>query len=133
MRQRTTNMTSQPRAAPRRSVTAGAGKRPPAPDRLSDVRFREEDLLDAPPIGLVDAEFQWDNVDLPDEAAEEVGSEASTLRAWSVPEHDRIDAEEDEQATGAENLVLRYLQEAGRVPLLTPADEVDLAQQIEAA
>ena len=50
-----------------------------------------------------------------------------------MPEHDLIEAEEDEQATEAENLVLRYLQEAGRVPLLTPADEVDLAQQIEAA
>jgi DNA-directed RNA polymerase sigma subunit (sigma70/sigma32) len=50
-----------------------------------------------------------------------------------VPEHDLIEAEEDEQATGAENLVLRYLQEAGRVPLLTPAGEVDLAKQIEAA
>ena len=75
MRQRTTNMTSQPRAAPRRSVTAVAGKRPPAPERLFDVRFREEDPLDAPPIGLVDAEFQWDDFDLPEEAAEEVGSE----------------------------------------------------------
>ena len=133
MRQRTTNMTSQPRAAPRRSTTAVAGKRPPTPERLSDERFREEDLLDAPPIGLVDAEFQWDDFDLLEEAAEEVGSEASALRERSVPEHDRIEAEEDEQATGAENLVLRYLQEAGRVPLLTPADEVDLAQQIEAA
>src|SRR4030095_10232176 len=130
MRQRTTNMTSQPRAAPRRSVTAVAGKRPPAPERLSDVRFREADLLDAPPIGLVDAEFQWDNDDLPDEAAEEVGSEASALRERSVPEHDLIEAEDIEHATEAENLVLRYLQEAGRVPLLTPTGEVDLAKQI---
>src|SRR5262245_48450130 len=133
MRQRTTNMTSQPRAAPRRSATAVAGKRPPAPERLSDEHCREEDLRDAPPIGLVDAEFPWDNVDLADEAADEVGSEASALRERSVPEHDLVDAEADEQATGADNLVLRYLQEAGRVPLLTPADEVDLAQQIEAA
>jgi RNA polymerase primary sigma factor len=81
----------------------------------------------------MDAEFQWDDVDLPDEAADEVGSEASALREWSVPEHDRIEAEADEQAPGADNLVLRYLQEAGSVPLLTLAGEVDLAQQIEAA
>src|SRR5262245_11785746 len=132
-RVRSTNMTSQPRAATRQSATAVAGKRPPAPERLSDERFREEDLLDTPPIGLVDAEFQWDDFDLLEEAAEEVGSEASALRERSVPEHDRIEAEADDQATGADNLVLRYLQEAGRVPLLTPADEVDLAQQIEAA
>ena len=45
MRQRTTNMTSQPRAAPRRSTTAVAGKRPPAPERLSDERFGEEEAL----------------------------------------------------------------------------------------
>jgi hypothetical protein len=56
------------------------------PQRLSDERFREEDLLEASPIGLVDAELQWDNFDLPEEAAEEVGSEASALRERSVPE-----------------------------------------------
>ena len=133
MRQRTTNITSQPGAAPRRRATAVAGERPPAPERLSDERFEEEDLLEAPPVGLMDAEFQWDDVDFPDEAAEEAGSEASALPERSVPEHDRVDAEADEQATEADNLVLRYLQEAGRVPLLTPAGEVDLAQRIEAA
>jgi len=133
MRQRTTNMTLQLRAAPRRSATAVASTRPLAPERLSDERFREEDLLEASPIGLVDAELPWDTFDLPDEAAEEVGSEASALREVPGPGHHRIDAEADEQATEAENLVLRYLQEAGRVPLLSPADEVDLAQQIEAA
>jgi hypothetical protein len=133
MRQRTANMTSPPRAAPRRSATAVAGKRPPAPESLSDELFRQEDLLDASPIGLVDAELQWDNVDLPDEADEEVGSEASALREFPGPGHHRIEAEEDEQATEAANLVLRYLQEASSVPLLTPAGEVDLAKQIEAA
>jgi RNA polymerase sigma factor (sigma-70 family) len=133
MRQRTTHMSSQPGAAPRRSATAVAGKRPLAPERLADERCREEDLLDASPIGLVDAEFQWDNVDLPEEAAEAVGSEASALQERSVPEHDRSEADEDEQAPEADNLVLRYLQEAGCVPLLTPAGEVDLARQIEAA
>jgi len=126
-------MTSQPRVAPRRSATAVAGKRPPAPESLSDELFREEDLLDASPIGLVDAELQWDNFDLPDEAAEEVGSEASALREFPGPGHNLIEAEEDEQATEAQNLVLRYLQEAGSVPLLTPDGEVDLAKQIEAA
>jgi RNA polymerase sigma factor (sigma-70 family) len=133
MRQRTTNMTSQPRAAPRRRATAVAGGRPPAPERLSDERFEEGDLLEAPPVGLMDAEFQWDDVGFPDEAAEEVGSEESALREFPGPGHHLIEAEEDEQATATENLVLRYLQEAGRVPLLTPAGEVDLAQQIEAA
>src|SRR4030095_653653 len=131
MRQRTTNMTSQPGAALRRSATAVASKRPPAPDRLSDEPLREEDLLDASPFELVDAELQWDDFDLPDEVAEEVGSESSALRERSVPEHDLIEAEADEQATEADNLVLRYLQEAGRVPLLTPTGEVDLAKQIE--
>src|SRR5215510_4268707 len=102
MRQRTTNMTSQPGAAPRRSATTVAGKRPLAPERLSDERFSEEDLLEVPPSGLVDAEFQWDDVDFPDEAAEEAGSEVSALPESSVPEHDRVDAEADEQATEAD-------------------------------
>jgi hypothetical protein len=133
MRQRTANITSPPRAAPRRSATAVASKRPSAPARLSDEHFRDEDLLEAPPIELVDIEFPWDRVDLPDEVTEEVGLAASALRARSVPAHDLSEAETDEPTTGADNLVLRYLQEAGRVPLLTPAGEVDLAQQIEAA
>jgi len=126
-------MTSPPRAAPRQSATAVAGKRPPAPESLSDERFREEDLLDASPMELVDTELQWDSFDLPDEAAEEVGAAASARREFPGPGHTLIDAEADEQATEAENLVLRYLQEAGNVPLLTPAGEVDLAKQIEAA
>jgi RNA polymerase primary sigma factor len=133
MRQRTTNMTSPPRAAPCRSATAVAGTRPSAPAHRSDERFRDEDLLEASPIGLGDAEFPWDNCDLPDEAAEEVGFAGSARHEFSEPEHDRIEVEADEQATEADNLVLRYLREAGRVPLLTPAGEVDLAMQIEAA
>ena len=36
------------------------------------------------PIGLVDAEFQWDNFDLPDEAAEEVGSRPLRCRVPSA-------------------------------------------------
>jgi RNA polymerase sigma factor (sigma-70 family) len=126
-------MTSQLRAAPRRYTTAMAGERPLAPERLSDERVDEEDRLEAPPVGLRDAEFLWDDVDFPDEAAEEAGSKASALPERSGPEYDRIDAEADEQAPEADNLVLRYLQEAASVPLLTPAAEVDLAQQIEAA
>jgi hypothetical protein len=122
-------MTSQPRAAPRQSATAVADKQPPAPESLSDERFREEDLLDASPMELVDTELQWDRFDLPDEAAEEAESAASARREFPGPGHTLIDAEEDEQATEAENLLLRYLQEAGNVPLLTPAGEVDLAQQ----
>jgi RNA polymerase primary sigma factor len=82
------------------------------------------------PVGV---EPQWEGFDLPDEAVEELGSEESEPQEYPVPEHDRIEAEEDEEATEAENLVLRYLQEAGSVPLLTPAGEVDLAKQIEAA
>jgi RNA polymerase primary sigma factor len=82
------------------------------------------------PVG---AEPPWDSFDLPEEADEAVGSEAFELRERSVPEDDLSEAEEDEDATEAENLVLLYLQEAGRVPLLTPAEEVDLAERIEAA
>jgi RNA polymerase primary sigma factor len=44
-----------------------------------------------------------------------------------------MEAAENEQTTEADNLVLLYLREAGSVPLLTPAGEVDLAKQIEAA
>jgi DNA-directed RNA polymerase sigma subunit (sigma70/sigma32) len=133
MRQRTANITSPLRAAPRRSATAVAGTRPSAPPHLPDERFRDEDLLEASPMERMDIEVPWDRVDLPDEADEEVGPEVSARRARSMPEHDLLEVEADEQATEAENLVLRYLREAGRVPLLTPADEVDLAQQIEAA
>src|SRR5215831_16989389 len=112
MRQHTANMTSQPGAAPRRSAKAAAGKRPPAPQRLSDELFREADPLDASAMEPVGAEPPWDSFDLPEEADEAVGSEAFELRERSVPEDDLSEAEEDEDATEAENLVLRYLQEA---------------------
>ncbi len=84
-------------------------------------------------MALGDVEPQEDSFDLPDEAIEEFGSEASELRDTPVPEHNLRETDEDEQATEATNFVLLYLQEAGRVPLLTPADEVDLAKRIEAA
>jgi Sigma-70 factor, region 1.2 len=134
MSQRTAKMTSQPRAAPRRSATAVDVKRPPVPQSLSDELFREEDPLDALPMEPVATEPQWDSFDLSDEADEEVGSaEESELRELPVPGHNLLEAEESEQTTEAENLVMLYLQEAGSVPLLTPAGEVDLAKRIEAA
>jgi RNA polymerase sigma factor (sigma-70 family) len=133
MSQRTPKMTSQPRAAPRRSAKAVARMRPQAPQRLSDELFREEEPQDASPMEPVGTELQWDGFDLSDEADEEVGSEESELREFAVPGPNLIEAEEDEAATEAENLVLRYLKEAGSVPLLTPAGEVDLAKRIEAA
>jgi RNA polymerase sigma factor (sigma-70 family) len=133
MSQRTPKMTSQPRAAPRRSPSAVTVKRPHVPQPLSDEFFGEEHPLDASPTESVGAEPLWDGFDLPDEGIEALAAEASELQEYPVPEHDRIEAEDDEESTPAENLVLRYLQEAGSVPLLTSAGEVDLAMQIEAA
>jgi RNA polymerase sigma factor (sigma-70 family) len=126
-------MGSPLRAAPRQRATAVAVKRPPAPQSLSDEIFREEDPLDASPMALSHSEPQWDSFDLPDEAIEEFGSEEPELREIPAPEHNLRETEEDEQATEATNLVMLYLQEASRAPLLTPANEVELAKQIEAA
>ena len=42
-------------------------------------------------------------------------------------------AEDDEGTPGTEPLILLYLQEAGTVPLLTAADEVRLAEQLQTA
>jgi RNA polymerase sigma factor (sigma-70 family) len=126
-------MTSQPRAAPRQSPDGVTVKRPHAPQPLSDEFFKAEDARDASPMEPVGAEALWDGFDFPDEGVEALESETSELQEYPVPERDRVGAEDDEEATSAENLVLRYLQEAGRVPLLTPAGEVDLAVQIEAA
>jgi RNA polymerase sigma factor (sigma-70 family) len=133
MSQRTAKTGSQPRAAPRQRAAAVAVKQPPALQSLSGELFREEDPLDASPIALSDGEPQWDGFDFPDEVTEEFWSEESELREIPVPEHNLRATEEDEQATEATNPVMLYLQEAGRVPLLTPADEVELAKQIEAA
>jgi RNA polymerase sigma factor (sigma-70 family) len=133
MSQRTRKMTSQPRAAPRRRSSAVTVKRPHAPQRLSGELFREEDSIDTTAMEPMGAEPLWDDFDLPDEGLEALGSEASELQEYPVPDHDHNAAEDDEEATPAENLVLRYLQEAGSVPLLTRAGEVALAMQIEAA
>jgi RNA polymerase sigma factor (sigma-70 family) len=86
----------------------------------------DEDVVDAGLGQEVGLDPQWQSVDVPEQAAEALVTEAPSLLAPTA-------VEDDEGTPGTETLVLLYLQEAGTVPLLTAADEVRLAEQLRTA
>jgi RNA polymerase primary sigma factor len=81
-----------------------------------DAGLGEEVGLDPP----------WPSADVPENVVEAlVTEEPSRLEPTRVVD--------DEGTPGTERLILLYLQEAGTVPLLTAADEVRLAEQLQTA
>jgi hypothetical protein len=113
------------RAAVRRSFETAAARQAGELPQLSDAPFLDEDGVDA---GLGD-EFSldppWQRADFPEKVVEALVTEESSRREPTA-------VADDEGTPGTERLILRYLQEAGTVPLLTAADEVRLAEQLRA-
>jgi RNA polymerase sigma factor (sigma-70 family) len=99
------------------------------PQELPLDLFLEDEDLTAPLDVAVDPDTQWDSLEVS-------GAEIDDLMPDTPALHELRDAEaeiEDESAaSGMDNPVLLYLQEAGTVPLLKPEDEVRIAQQIAA-
>jgi RNA polymerase sigma factor (sigma-70 family) len=114
------------RAAARRSSKTVAARQAEGPPQLSDVPFLDEDGVD---VGLgeeVGLDPPWQSADVPEKVMEVLVTEApSRLEPTAVVD--------DEGTPGTERLILLYLQEAGTVPLLTAADEVRLAEQLQTA
>src|SRR5919198_2492293 len=132
MRQQTSTATPELRAAPRREQGRAAVQPMEDLEQLGETFFEDDEAIELPPEDVLEIEPNWQPLDTPNEATEEFAPEAPELDELTETGAGLLEAAEGEDTT-AENLVLLYLQEAGAIPLLTPADEVRLAKQIEEA
>jgi len=105
---------------------------PPNPADLP----QEADVLEVAPDEPMTAEL-WDGLDFSATVRRAMVSEDAELQEI-IPQHDLAAArsselEAEEEPTRVVDLVLLYLQEAGTVPLLTPAEEARLSMQMQVA
>jgi RNA polymerase sigma factor (sigma-70 family) len=126
MSQRRSQAVRRQRAAARRSIKTVAARQAGGLQQLPDEPVPDEDVVEASLGEEVALEPQWQSTDLPEKAVEALVTEESSLL-------DPTKAKDDEGTPGTETLILLYLQEAGAVPLLTAADEVRLAEQLQTA
>src|SRR5919106_6460077 len=113
--------------APRLNAKAVA---PPPPEETQELPldlFLEDDDLGAPMDEAVEADTRWENLDDPGEEIDDLMPDTPALQELREGEGD---LEDENTASGVDNPVLLYLQEAGTVPLLKPEDEVRIAKQI---
>jgi RNA polymerase primary sigma factor len=132
MRQQTSTATPELRAAPRREQGRAAVQPLEDLEQLGETLFEDDEAIELPPEDVLEIEPNWQPLDTPNEATEEFAPEAPELDELTETGAGLLEDAEGEE-TAAENLVLLYLQEAGAIPLLMPADEVRLAKQIEEA
>jgi len=121
------NATRRKRLAPRLSPKAVAPPPPEEPQELPLDLFMEEEELGTPLDDAVEPEVQWPDMAVQGEEIDDLASDSSGLHELREGENDLDD---DGTASGVDNPVLLYLQEAGTVPLLKPEDEVRIAKQI---
>ena len=127
MRHSKDKATRRKRLAPRLSAKAAAPPPPEEPQELPLDLFLDDDDLGTPLEEAVETEAQWDNIDVQEEDSDDLMPDAPTLQDLREGEGD---LEDENTASGMDNPVLLYLQEAGTVPLLKPEDEVRIAKQI---
>lgn len=116
------------RLAPRLSAKAVAPPPPEEPQELPLDLFLDEDDLGAPLDEAVETDAQWDNIDVQGEDSDDLMPDDAP--AFQDLREGEGDLEDENTASGMDNPVLLYLQEAGTVPLLKPEDEVRIAKQI---
>ena len=129
MRQSKTKVTRRKRLAPRLNAKDVAPPPPEEPQELPLDLFLEDDDLGTPIDEAVEADARWDTLDVPGEEIDDLMPDTPALQELREGEGD---LEDENTASGVDNPVLLYLQEAGTVPLLKPEDEVRIAKQIVA-
>jgi RNA polymerase primary sigma factor len=129
MRQSRTKVTRRKRLAPRLDAKTIAPPPPEEPQELPLDLFLEDDDLASHIDEAGDTEPRWDTLEGSGEDMDDLMSETPALQELRETEGD---IEDDSSASGMDNPVLLYLQEAGTVPLLKPEDEVRIAKQIAA-
>ena len=94
--------------------------------QLPDEAFLDEDGMDAGLGEEVGRDLPWQSADVSETVVEVLVTEEPSRLAPTA-------GVDDADTAGTERLILRYLQEAGTVPLLTAAEEVRLAEQLRTA
>jgi RNA polymerase sigma factor (sigma-70 family) len=126
MKHRTAATIQQPRETAELPSNLPAGERTEGARLSSDDLSPEVDPLAAAPDGSMAVEA-WAGLDFPDLAHHTLTSEDVDVQDLSEPEGlvgiNSAEFEEAQETVGVVDLVLIYLQEAGAIPLLTPADE----------
>jgi RNA polymerase sigma factor (sigma-70 family) len=130
MRRHSSSKTWQPYVAPR--AHAAAPRQEETLGSFPDEPLQDEELLDISAHEHVELEPQWDTDDVPGQDLAALVSEEGILPDLPAPAPEPSEPEAEEDA-GDKNLVLLYFGEMGAIPLLTAADEVRLAQQMEVA
>jgi hypothetical protein len=125
MSQRRSQAVRQRAPAHQSSKTVAARQAGELP-QLSDAPFLDKDGVDAGLGDEVGLDPPWQSADVPEKVVEALVTEESSRREPTAVAH-------DEGTPGTERLIRLYLQEAGTVPLLTAADEVRLAEQLQTA
>jgi RNA polymerase sigma factor (sigma-70 family) len=130
MKQRIAATTRQPRESAKLRSKLAAGEPREGARLSSDDLLHEVAPLETAPDGTM-AEGGWAELDFPAPEHRTLTGEDAGVQDLSEPEglvgFDSAEFEEEEETAGVVDLVLIYLQEAGAIPLLTPADETRLS------
>jgi Sigma-70 factor, region 1.2 len=114
------------RAPARRRLKPVAAQQARKRQQRSDDSRRDDDGVAAGLGEKVDLDRPWQSPEFRDNGGETpVTEEFSRL--------DLTAGADDEEAPATDRLIRLYLEEAGTVPLLTAADEVRLAEQLQTA
>jgi RNA polymerase primary sigma factor len=99
-------------------------------EELSDAGINVVTSIDA-----VDVDIPDDDVELPDDPSllDDVEGDEDDDEDWLFKKNDLVEDLGYQQAIDTDDVVGLYLKEAGRVPLLTAEQEVELAKRMEAA
>jgi RNA polymerase primary sigma factor len=124
MSHRKAKATRQKRTAPRLTVKTVGEDRPDEEQELPDELFLDEDDVAPQLTDAVVADSPWESLPIQGDAVAELMPDEPVAQ-------EQAEIEEEETVPGIDNPVLLYLQEAGTVPLLKPADEVRIAEQIQ--
>jgi RNA polymerase sigma factor (sigma-70 family) len=136
MKHRTAATIRQPRKTAALRSNLSAGELTEGACLSFDDLSHAVDPLAAAPDRLM-AEEAWAGLDFPDPDHHPPTSENVDVQDLSEPEGlvgiNSAEFEEEEETVGVVDLVLIYLQEAGAIPLLTPADETRLSIRLQNA
>jgi hypothetical protein len=112
------------RGAVRRSIKTVAARQEEDLPYLSDAPCLDEDSAEAVLGEEVGLDPARQSANVPERVVEALATEDPSRR-------EPIAVVDDEVTPGTEWLILLYLQEVGTVPLMTAADEVRLAEQLQ--
>jgi RNA polymerase primary sigma factor len=136
MRQRRLRTGGQASAARRRPTAAAWLPWEGEVDDLPDTIAERDELFDVPAEVPLGAQPLWESLEVSEEEASlsealALGEPSDAESELAELDADAAETADEEAVRTSDNLVLRYLQEIGSVPLLSPADELRLGEQVQ--